>query len=148
MNSISQRSALLYHIVTFKNIGLARKAFQSHVRAYATHPAVEKHIFHVRHLHLGHLAKAFALRDTPKDIASRNQKSSQKSSRRVKGGRTMDTETRPDLLDRSTKAESRMREIVRSQGKLNKKDGLMVTSGVSDFQVASVAELEKLVKQH
>ncbi|QRW21642.1 ATP-dependent RNA helicase DDX18 [Rhizoctonia solani] len=45
-----------------KNASLARKAFQSHMRAYATHPADEKHMFHVRNLHLGHLAKAFGLR--------------------------------------------------------------------------------------
>ncbi|KAK0556934.1 ATP-dependent RNA helicase dbp7 [Tilletia horrida] len=44
---------------------LARKAFLSHIRAYATHPASEKHIFHTKFLHLGHLAKAFALREAP-----------------------------------------------------------------------------------
>ncbi|GAA99916.1 hypothetical protein E5Q_06619 [Mixia osmundae IAM 14324] len=43
----------------------ARKAFTSHVRAYATHPSEEKAFFHVKNLHLGHLAKAFGLRDAP-----------------------------------------------------------------------------------
>jgi len=33
---------------------MARKAFASHLHAYATHPSDEKHIFHIRHLHLGH----------------------------------------------------------------------------------------------
>ncbi|KAE8249445.1 hypothetical protein A4X13_0g5207 [Tilletia indica] len=47
---------------------LARKAYMSHIRAYATHPAAEKHIFHTRFLHLGHLAKAFALREAPTAI--------------------------------------------------------------------------------
>lgn len=47
---------------------LARKAFWSTVRAYATHPATEKHIFHVKKLHLGHLAKSFALREAPSNI--------------------------------------------------------------------------------
>jgi len=46
----------------------ARTAFYSHIRAYATHPTAEKHIFHVRNLHLGHLAKAFALREAPSEI--------------------------------------------------------------------------------
>ena len=32
---------------------LARTAFLAHIRAYATHPASEKAIFHVNQLHLG-----------------------------------------------------------------------------------------------
>lgn len=44
---------------------MARRAFQSHVRAYATHVAAERGMFDMQALHLGHLAKAFALRDRP-----------------------------------------------------------------------------------
>ncbi len=44
---------------------MARKAFVSHVRAYATHVVKERAIFDVKALHLGHLAKAFALRERP-----------------------------------------------------------------------------------
>ncbi|EON61105.1 hypothetical protein W97_00316 [Coniosporium apollinis CBS 100218] len=44
---------------------MARRAFQSHVRAYATHVAAERACFDIKQLHLGHLAKAFALRDRP-----------------------------------------------------------------------------------
>jgi ATP-dependent RNA helicase DDX31/DBP7 len=43
----------------------ARRAFQSHVRAYATHVAAERTYFDIKQLHLGHLAKAFALRERP-----------------------------------------------------------------------------------
>lgn len=43
----------------------ARRAFQSHVRAYATHVAAERRYFDIKELHLGHLAKAFALRERP-----------------------------------------------------------------------------------
>lgn len=46
----------------------ARRAYQSHIRAYATHVAPERHIFDMQSLHLGHLAKAFALRDKPGSI--------------------------------------------------------------------------------
>lgn len=42
-----------------------RKAFGSFVRAYATHPAELKPIFAVRALHLGHVAKSFALKEPP-----------------------------------------------------------------------------------
>lgn len=49
-------------------VSLARRAFLSHIRAYATHPTNEKDLFHVRFLHLGHLAKSFALREAPDAI--------------------------------------------------------------------------------
>ena len=51
-----------------KYLELARCGFQSHIRAYATHVASERHIFNMQELHLGHLAKAFALRDRPGSI--------------------------------------------------------------------------------
>ncbi|KAL1987099.1 hypothetical protein VTN96DRAFT_4973 [Rasamsonia emersonii] len=47
---------------------LARRAYQSHIRAYATHVAAERSMFNIKELHLGHLAKAFALRDRPSKI--------------------------------------------------------------------------------
>jgi len=46
-------------------LALGRKAFGSFVRAYATHPADLKPIFAVRALHLGHVAKSFALKEPP-----------------------------------------------------------------------------------
>lgn len=49
---------------------LAKKAFTAHVRAYTTHSSAERSIFNLRELHLGHLAKAFALREAPKAITS------------------------------------------------------------------------------
>lgn len=48
-----------------KHLEQARRAYQSHIRAYATHVAAERPIFDMKQLHLGHLAKAFALRDKP-----------------------------------------------------------------------------------
>ena len=44
-------------------------AFQSFIRAYATYPADLKRIFHVKNLHLGHVAKSFALAETPSKIS-------------------------------------------------------------------------------
>ncbi len=51
-----------------RHMEMARRAFQSHVRAYATHVAAEMNYFDLKSLHLGHLAKAFALRDKPGSI--------------------------------------------------------------------------------
>lgn len=50
---------------------LASAAFQSHVRAYACHSRETRHIFHPRSLHLGHLAKAFALQEPPTRVMAR-----------------------------------------------------------------------------
>lgn len=51
-----------------QNLEMARRAYQSHIRAYATHIANERHMFNIKELHLGHLAKAFALRDRPSKV--------------------------------------------------------------------------------
>jgi hypothetical protein len=62
------------HVPPPQNASLARNAFLSHVRAYATHPSDEKQLFHVRNLHLGHLAKSFGLREAPGDIRTAGKK--------------------------------------------------------------------------
>jgi ATP-dependent RNA helicase DDX31/DBP7 len=46
----------------------ARQAFRSHIRAYATHVREERVYFDITQLHLGHMAKAFGLRETPGGI--------------------------------------------------------------------------------
>ncbi|KAL8694830.1 MAG: hypothetical protein Q9218_000589 [Villophora microphyllina] len=60
---------------------MAKKAFVSHVRAYATHVARERTMFDVKALHLGHLAKAFALRERPGHFG-RNEKTTAKKGNR------------------------------------------------------------------
>ncbi|KAJ3149031.1 ATP-dependent RNA helicase dbp7 [Geranomyces variabilis] len=55
-------------LTTTASTSLAQSAFKSHVRAYATHVAAERHIFHIKKLHLGHIAKSFALREAPTDL--------------------------------------------------------------------------------
>ncbi|KAI3624381.1 DBP7 [Malassezia furfur] len=66
---------------------LARDAFLSHIRAYTTHPTEDKGVFNVNQLHLGHLAKAFALREAPNTVqrtAKReHDKKTQKEPRRA-----------------------------------------------------------------
>merc|ERR1719187_2121373 len=47
---------------------LARKAYQSYIRAYSTYPSSMKHVFHVKQLHLGHVAKSFGLQEAPTHI--------------------------------------------------------------------------------
>ena len=54
---------------------MARKAYISHVRAYATHTLSERKWFDVKALHLGHLAKAFGLRERPGRFGRESQTS-------------------------------------------------------------------------
>lgn len=46
----------------------ARKAFRSHVRAYATHTKDERKYFDIQELHLGHTAKSYGLREAPSGV--------------------------------------------------------------------------------
>lgn len=50
---------------TLKDLG--QRAYASSIRAYATHPADERHIFHIKRLHLGHLASSFGLEEAVAD---------------------------------------------------------------------------------
>ena len=118
-------------------------------------------MFHIRHLHLGHLAKAFALRDAPSSVtggASRNNKNNKNNSRmksastssthkrpRNGGGVTTDDHERVEDQDVGD-AERRMEQVVRAQGRLTKKGGKMVSSGTAEFQIAGGYDLEKLVQ--
>ncbi|KAF9452709.1 DEAD-domain-containing protein [Macrolepiota fuliginosa MF-IS2] len=138
-----------------QNSELARTAFLSHMRAYATHPSGEKHIFHIRHLHLGHLAKAFALREAPKSITwttAGAQKSRKKNEghpsaaiAKNKAVKSHQQQRREWEINHSGEAEKRMQNVVRAQGRLTKKGGVMMSSGVSEFQIAGGDALEKLV---
>ncbi|NXK92245.1 DDX31 helicase, partial [Formicarius rufipectus] len=48
----------------------AKKALQSFLCAYTTYPRNLKHIFHIKCLHLGHVAKSFGLRDAPQNLTA------------------------------------------------------------------------------
>ncbi|KAI8643431.1 P-loop containing nucleoside triphosphate hydrolase protein [Parasitella parasitica] len=78
-------------------IMLARKAFWSTCRAYATHPAAEKHIFHVKRLHLGHLAKSFALREAPSNIheKTKGKKRKEAKNERMPGMKKFEGKEKP-----------------------------------------------------
>ncbi|KIJ67627.1 hypothetical protein HYDPIDRAFT_108501 [Hydnomerulius pinastri MD-312] len=141
-----------------ENTELARRAFLSHMRAYSTHPTDEKHMFHVRHLHIGHLAKAFALREAPKAVTDGKKGNNSKTSQKPKGktGKTgkpvgLAGSRKPrdwDISERTGDAEIRMTEVVRAQGRMSKKGGKMISSGTNEFQIAGGAALEKLVLGH
>ncbi|XP_068410033.1 ATP-dependent DNA helicase DDX31 isoform X2 [Eschrichtius robustus] len=85
-----------------RTVSGAKKALQSFIRAYATYPRELKHIFHVRSLHLGHVAKSFGLRDAPKNLSALATKKKKANLKR------------PDL-HRKTQRKQRLAEILRSE---------------------------------
>uniref|UniRef100_A0A8D2IT83 ATP-dependent RNA helicase n=1 Tax=Varanus komodoensis TaxID=61221 RepID=A0A8D2IT83_VARKO len=100
----------------------AKKALQSFIRAYATYPADLKHIFHVRSLHLGHVAKSFGLRDAPGKLSTSAVPSRGKKRKRR------------DLLKKS-QGKHRLAEILQSE----------YSSGL-DFLASKVKRKKRLTK--
>lgn len=104
---------------------------------------------------MGHLAKAFALRDAPNSVKAANTfKSTKQTHHSLKKQRSnVNGEGKPAGLikewdrDHSGDAEKRMQAVVRAQGRLTKKGGFMVSTGASQFQVPSGADLERLVNR-
>ncbi|NXN15903.1 DDX31 helicase, partial [Indicator maculatus] len=88
------------------NIRWAKKALQSFLCAYTTYPRNLKHIFHIRSLHLGHIAKSFGLRDAPQNLTALPAAGSKK--------KTKPRPKRSDLLKR-THGKRRLAEMLRSE---------------------------------
>ncbi|KAI1938608.1 ATP-dependent RNA helicase dbp7 [Ophidiomyces ophidiicola] len=113
---------------------MARRAYQSHIRGYATHVAAERHIFNIKDLHLGHLAKSFALRDRPAKInvpglrpGKEDTNKSFKDSRQPATGEKKRSSTRYDAVSTTDTAEA-MRKMRR---KLKEH-----MAGASEFNIA------------
>jgi ATP-dependent RNA helicase DDX31/DBP7 len=117
----------------------ARRAFQSHVRAYATHVADERIYFDIKQLHLGHLAKAFALRERPSGMkapglrtgAGRNDRTPAKirgaNATAVKSGGVPKAQKAADLDlpdAKDTEEAAKMRKAVRAREKFMRHAGM------------------------
>ncbi|XP_042047307.1 DEAD-box ATP-dependent RNA helicase 17-like isoform X1 [Salvia splendens] len=99
---IALQRALEAFVVTEPKISkLAKEAFSSWVRAYTAHRGELKQIFMVKKLHLGHVAKSFALKDQPTLV----NKSIQKQLKKRK---------RNDQRNDKQKVKSKKRAIVKS----------------------------------
>ncbi|NWV22672.1 DDX31 helicase, partial [Origma solitaria] len=84
----------------------AKKALQSFLCAYTTYPKNLKHIFHIKSLHLGHVAKSFGLRDAPQNLTALPTAGSKK--------KTKPRPKRSELL-KKTHGKRRLAEILRSE---------------------------------
>ncbi|KAK4870411.1 hypothetical protein LT330_004759 [Penicillium expansum] len=111
---------------------MARRAFQSHVRAYATHTSAERSMFNIKELHLGHLAKSFALRDRPGKInvpglrpGQEDTKKDFKAARNGVAGNKRKAEDAPSSTNVTDEAARKMRAKMREH-----------MSGANEFNLA------------
>ncbi|BGP15496.1 hypothetical protein JCM10213_005763 [Rhodosporidiobolus nylandii] len=125
---------------------LARRAFQAHVRAYATHPSAEKYIFNTKALHLGHLAKSFGMREAPGHAQqSGGGKGGAKGAKRARtsvGGagekaREQDAGFEVGRKKRQLTSEERMKQLMRGSK----------ANGAAEFQIAGVDEIKSAVRR-
>jgi ATP-dependent RNA helicase DDX31/DBP7 len=111
----------------------ARRAFQSYIRAYATHVKEERNWFDIKQLHLGHLAKAFALRDRPGNVnvpGMRATAGQVKADRKKAGTRGRSVkEVGSELLESAPQADQ-----TASKARMRKMG--MMTGGVDEFNLA------------
>jgi ATP-dependent RNA helicase DDX31/DBP7 len=110
---------------------MARRAFQSHIRAYATHIAAERSMFNIKELHLGHLAKSFALRDRPGKINVPGLRTSQQETKKDfkaarggagqkrKAGAADDVPSSSNADDAARKMRAKMREHMAGANEFN-----------------------------
>ncbi|KAK4694489.1 ATP-dependent RNA helicase DDX31/DBP7, partial [Phenoliferia sp. Uapishka_3] len=145
-----------------ENSTLARNAFTSHIRAYATHPSSEKSMFNTKALHLGHLAKSFGMREAPSSHSTSKSKKPKAAGRvasRPAGiGRPITAREqaeraiaglpkRGDVGEKGGFETGRRRDEDRAVKRLQ--DRLMkgpTGDGAGEFQVASPMMLESLAK--
>jgi ATP-dependent RNA helicase DDX31/DBP7 len=104
----------------------ARKAFKSHIRAYATHVKDERQFFNIKDLHLGHLAKAFGLRDRPGNVNVPGMRSTTAKKRAPQRRmiKSLDVEVTEDMVDIATS-----RKTMEAKAK-------MINKGVEEFNLA------------
>lgn len=114
---------------------LAKRAFQSHIRAYATHTASERTYFDIKELHLGHVAKSFGLRDAPGGVGRGGTGSGRGGKkRRGDGTEGLDLDKRPTGGDGGGDVDEAARKM-RAKVNLSRKV-MMGGGGADEFNIA------------
>ena len=138
-----------------QNASLARSAFASHIRAYATHPSDEKRFFHVKNLHLGHLAKAFGLREAPAGLGrlagAHKAKATEEKAALAKGQKRKQPEAAleaGDDIDSDDSVDKVKRVVQPRTGRAMEGRGLKAAkSSASEFNIGSTDMLESMLRK-
>lgn len=101
----------------------AIKAFTTWVKSYATHNKEEKLIFHIRNLHLGHVAKSFGLKENPQKISEMSKPK--------------------EMMKKKRLGKNQRKEIRESQSANNSKDngGFVVSSARDEYKRQKVQQI-------
>ncbi|KAH6683498.1 ATP-dependent RNA helicase DBP7, partial [Plectosphaerella plurivora] len=112
----------------------ARKAFRSHIRAYATHVKDERKYFDITELHLGHTAKSYGLREAPSGVGrgmhdgkKSAMKSAAKGRRKSEGGSAsrssamddVDMSGGVDMAEMERKMKAKMKSVMNAASEFN-----------------------------
>jgi ATP-dependent RNA helicase DDX31/DBP7 len=103
----------------------ARRAFSAFVRAYPAKEKAVRHIFNARALHLGHVARSLALKDTPKMVSKVN------------------SSNQNDAKDMDGKRKSSRDKCGRGRGEKRKSQSLAFGSNSNEDEDAAILEDEE-----
>lgn len=106
---------------------LARKAYISFIRSYSTYSLEMKKIFHIKNLHLGHVAKSFGLREAPKEIVQREANSYNKNRK----------ESGDKLASKHARDMKRLSNAHKEYGNVAKKNKLKSQQATLDLRLVS-----------
>ena len=116
---------------------LARQAFFSYVRAYPTKEKAVRHIFSSRALHVGHIARSFALKEPPK---STMRQVAQQEKKEDDGGKRSATMAFTSLVEEAQSVVEKKRQ---KKGKVSTKNSLIKSDGTVDSTKARVMLMER-----
>lgn len=120
-------------LIDSKRLEMARNGFKSHIRAYATHTREERVHFDITQLHLGHMAKAYGLRDPPGGIGAgidrKAQKGNKDAGKRAFKGAKRDNNNDDDDDDGAKQEQAKpARDVLMRKSR-------MLMSGASEFNI-------------
>jgi ATP-dependent RNA helicase DDX31/DBP7 len=122
---------------------LARQAFFSYVRAYPTKEKCVRHIFSSRSLHVGHIARSFALKEPPKSSISKVTQTNNDKDKDEDGGKRSAAMAFHNLLDevQDVVEKKRQRKAVPTN-----KSSLIKSDGTVDTAKARIMLMERAAK--
>ena len=112
---------------TPRRLELARNGFKSHIRAYATHIKEERVHFDIGELHLGHIAKSYALREPPRGVGAGVDRKARKGGKGGKGGKSNAAGAKDDDNEGPVNQDE-AKSILRKKGR-------MLMSGADEFNI-------------
>ncbi|KAL6881106.1 P-loop containing nucleoside triphosphate hydrolase protein [Trichoderma novae-zelandiae] len=120
-------------LIDSKRLEMARNGFKSHIRAYATHTREERVHFDITELHLGHVAKAYGLREPPGGIGAGIDRKARKGNK-DSGRRTVKGAKGPKKDDDDGDDSDRQEPAKPARAMLMRKSRMLM-SGASEFNI-------------